>query len=341
MTRVTFFTGSSVVWGAEMSLLTIAEHSGNDVHLVTSHLPLAEEWTKRVNEHALTVRAPSGRVARILGFVRTALRSAWRGDSIIVFDFYLLPLFALLRPIIRMRGGHLIVDVHDAVDQNPRRAPYFWLMRFCDGAICISQYIAGQVHGVRKFLVYRPVEAPVMADIGSYGGVVGIVGQISPDKATDLAIRAAADVPSVAKVVVRGTASAHYTEYLEMILQLGHDLLGNRFVYEGRVDRSSTMTGLDVLATTNPAEPFGRVVAEGQLAGVIVVGPSSGGIAEIISDGVTGYVYNPRDRAALADAIERGIHAPAGMRDNARSAARAAFDPSAQAQQYLRKILEL
>jgi len=335
--RAVFFTGSSVVWGAELSLLTLAANSDERVHLVTSNAPLAEAWRASVGSEVEIVKARRGRLSRMLGFVRRTAQAAWNRETVVVFDFYLLPLFALLRPIFALRGGRIVVDVHDAVRANPRRRPYFFLMRAADLAICISEYIADQVSGVDKAVIYRPVESAQSGEQSPGTGVVGIVGQISPDKGTDLAVRAAA-VADVAHVVLRGSATDENQPYLQEVLRTAEDKLGSKFTFEGRVPRDRTMSAIDVLALTNADEPFGRVAAEAQLAGVVVVGPDAGGIAEIVEDGVTGYAYPSGDLAAFANALERAAVAPQSVRDRARAFANQAFDPAQQSRSYMRSV---
>jgi len=51
------------------------------------------------------------------------------------------------------------------------------------------------------------------------------------------------------------------------------------------------------------AEPFGRVVVESMAAGCPVVALDVGGIPEIITHGVDGFLVPPRDPAALVSAV--------------------------------------
>jgi glycosyltransferase involved in cell wall biosynthesis len=73
--------------------------------------------------------------------------------------------------------------------------------------------------------------------------------------------------------------------------------------------------------STRP-EPFGRVVAEAMACGVPVIATREGGPAEIVEDGVTGWLVPPRDPAALARQILQALATDAAsMRRAAREAA--------------------
>jgi glycosyltransferase involved in cell wall biosynthesis len=71
-----------------------------------------------------------------------------------------------------------------------------------------------------------------------------------------------------------------------------------------------------VSASTDP-EAFGRVVAEAQALGRLVVGPDHGGAKELIIDGETGWLTPPGDATALAAAIERALSFDAAARNRA------------------------
>lgn len=58
-----------------------------------------------------------------------------------------------------------------------------------------------------------------------------------------------------------------------------------------------------VVHTSIAAEPFGRVIVEGMLAGKPVVAARAGGACEIIEDGVTGRLVTPGDSRELAAAL--------------------------------------
>jgi len=72
----------------------------------------------------------------------------------------------------------------------------------------------------------------------------------------------------------------------------------------------AVMNDLDVLAVPSWEEPFGLVVTEAMAMERPVVGYCSGGLLEIITNGVEGLLVPPKDTTALADALITLLHNP-------------------------------
>lgn len=73
-----------------------------------------------------------------------------------------------------------------------------------------------------------------------------------------------------------------------------------------REDAYSIMGGCDVVLVPSTApEPFGLVAAEAQSLGRPVIASATGGLVEIVEDGVTGLLVPPGDSEALAVALEK------------------------------------
>jgi glycosyltransferase involved in cell wall biosynthesis len=78
----------------------------------------------------------------------------------------------------------------------------------------------------------------------------------------------------------------------------------------GRVDRQKLFqmfANADVVALPSWWEPFGLVCIEAMAVGALVVGSSSGGMREIITDGVDGFLVAPRSPEALADCLAKAV----------------------------------
>lgn len=138
----------------------------------------------------------------------------------------------------------------------------------------------------------------------------GIVGRIARWKGQHVFIEAFArafpDGPERAFVIGAPLFGSDDRAYEEEVRQLVRQLgLEGRVRFTGFVeDVPSWLAQLDVLvhASVLP-EPFGQVVAEGMAAGVPVVASRAGGPAEIIEDGVNGFLVAPGEAGALADVL--------------------------------------
>ena len=75
----------------------------------------------------------------------------------------------------------------------------------------------------------------------------------------------------------------------------------------------------DVFLMCSRAEAFGRVTVEAMMGGCLVIGANTAGTADLIDDGVTGYLFENGDAEALAARIEFAL----ANREQARAVARA------------------
>lgn len=125
--------------------------------------------------------------------------------------------------------------------------------------------------------------------------LVGYIGRLAPEKELDL-LTALADDPRYRLVVV-GTGpeearlrallpEAHFTGLLH-----GDDL--------GRAYAS-----LDLFVHTGRFETYCQSAQEALASGVPVVAPRAGGPIDVVADGVTGLLYAPGQRRALAAAVD-------------------------------------
>ena len=145
--------------------------------------------------------------------------------------------------------------------------------------------------------------------------VLALVGQITPWKGQEEAVRAIARVraayPSAilllvgeAKFVSRATRydNRSYLRRLhETVAELG---LGDAVRFLGEREQvPDILRACDVALLPSWEEPFGRAVVEAMAMGTPVIATSVGGPAEIIRDGVDGVLVAPRRTDELAAAI--------------------------------------
>lgn len=144
--------------------------------------------------------------------------------------------------------------------------------------------------------------------------VVGVFGRLASWKGQHVLLEALPQLSEDVHVVLVGEAlfggDASYKERLRrQARRLGVD---DRVHFLGfRDDVPRLMQACDVVAHTSvAAEPFGRVIVEGMLAGRPVVAARAGGAREIIEHERTGLLVEPGNPQALADALRRLLEQP-------------------------------
>lgn len=182
--------------------------------------------------------------------------------------------------------------------------------------------------------------------LGLDGGtlVLAVIGQITPWKGQDDAIRALAairDRGADAHLVIVGSAkfverttrfdNRSYERSLHALAESSG--VRDRVSFLGeRSDIPEIIRAADVVLVPSWEEPFGRVVVEGMAMGVPVLATSAGGPPEILTDGVEGRLLPPRQPERWATALEELAAEPearAAMGQSGRERALAHFTPAA------------
>ena len=105
-----------------------------------------------------------------------------------------------------------------------------------------------------------------------------------------------------------------------------------------RSDIAGLVTSGSIMVVPSRTEPFGLVAAEGQMLGRPMVASDTGGLPEVIENGVTGLLVPVEDAAALATAIASLIADDEKRRSfghAARERALRKFSPERMAREYL------
>lgn len=181
-----------------------------------------------------------------------------------------------------------------------------------------------------------------MLGVDGKSPLIGIVGQITPWKGHDTAIRAFGLIrqrhPDAMLLVVGdvkfsapGTSLDNYG-FLRGLHALIRDLgMTDDVVFLGeRDDIPQVMRALDVLLVPSTAEPFGRTVAEAMTMGTPVIATTEGGPSELLEHGVSGLLAPPGDHQAWATAIDQLVSdrpAARQMAQAARTVAQVRFEP--------------
>ena len=99
--------------------------------------------------------------------------------------------------------------------------------------------------------------------------------------------------------------------YVNSLHALARDLkVDAKLSFPGHVPPERIMAEIDLLVHPTDVESFGRVVIEGMAAEVPIVGAGGGGVAEIVTHGETGLLFQPDDSNDLARCIERMLRDP-------------------------------
>lgn len=108
------------------------------------------------------------------------------------------------------------------------------------------------------------------------------------------------DLPWSIEIIGDGPARAAVTAALAP--------LGSRVVYRGMLQDAAVADALaaaDLFVWPAINEAFGMALLEAQASGLPVVAGASGGVAGVVTDGVTGLLAPPGDTAAFAAAVRR------------------------------------
>jgi glycosyltransferase involved in cell wall biosynthesis len=132
------------------------------------------------------------------------------------------------------------------------------------------------------------------------GGYLAFLGRISPEKAPDAAIRIAAKAGMKLRIAAKvdKVDQDYFAEHIEPLLAQPHvEFLGE--IHEGeKGEFLGNAAGL--LFPIAWREPFGLVMIEAMACGTPIVAFRDGSVPEVIEEGVTGFVVDSEDQAAIA-----------------------------------------
>ncbi|HPN87868.1 MAG TPA: lipopolysaccharide heptosyltransferase II [Candidatus Omnitrophota bacterium] len=151
----------------------------------------------------------------------------------------------------------------------------------------------------------------VVSDRKSVGpkGTIAIIGRLTPLKGHTYFLKSMTKIVRqipYAKIWIIGDAPKNkraYKQELEVLVKrLG---LSNHVEFLGnRKDIPELLSQIDVLVlSTVTEESFGRVIIEGQAAGVAVVATKVGGVVDVIEHEKTGLLVMPKDTDGMANAV--------------------------------------
>ena len=139
----------------------------------------------------------------------------------------------------------------------------------------------------------------------------GYLGRLHPTKGIELLLRSLINHAGKRwELWIAGRGSSEYETQLK-----GACTLPN-VRYLGFVRSEEFLASVDVLVVPSVwDEPFGMVVIEAYTQGAPVIASCRGGLAEIIEEGKTGFMFDPRGSSSLEEILGRVIAEPAVLTD--------------------------
>lgn len=214
--------------------------------------------------------------------------SVW-GDDVIVFP-YSNPLFkSLVKRAIRR--SHRITATSECLRRAVER------LTVVEGEIEIIPFGID----LSQFAYVERNSGPVLR--------IGIAKSLRPKYGIDVLIDACAELSKTygnLELIIAG--KGEYEEaYKRKVERMN---LVDRVTFAGFVDHSELpefLAKIDifVMPSVSDGESFGVAALEASATGLAVVASRVGGVPEVVSDGVTGFLVERRDVNALADAIRR------------------------------------
>ncbi|WP_108682534.1 glycosyltransferase family 4 protein [Methyloceanibacter sp. wino2] len=147
---------------------------------------------------------------------------------------------------------------------------------------------------------------PQAQHLAVFGTISEGKGQLDAVKAVLALTQRGRDV----ELVLAGYPGRHYVAEIEDFISQ-HELVDHVRIVDFIHDPYPAMLAADALLVCSRNEAFGRVVVDGMKLGRPVIYTASGGIPEMMRDGVTGLSYMPGNVEELADRIEELANDPA------------------------------
>ena len=160
---------------------------------------------------------------------------------------------------------------------------------------------------VEHVLAAPPVNVHETFFLPHHAPVVGNVGALVPHKGQRHLIEAAhlvvQQLPDVRFVIL---GEGELREHLERVVHEHH--LEKHVLLPGfRIDVLGCIKGFDLFAMSSVTEGLGTSLLDAMACSKAIVATKAGGIPEVVDDGVTGVLVEPRDHHGLASAIVKLI----------------------------------
>jgi glycosyltransferase involved in cell wall biosynthesis len=250
-------------------------------------------------------------------------------------------LYGLL--LARLAGGACLIHAHTSYYRHDATRRDNWALRHADAVVGVSRFTADTyvhdaglaadrvfaVHNALDSVLFRP-DVPAAAraacrarlDVPADVPLIGCVARLSRWKGQATLLEALATVRRAvpnARLVLAGVSTdvspdgqGDYKDYLvRRMAALGLDGAVTFAGFVPQHEMPAFYAALDVLAHPAVEEPFGLALIEAMAGARPVVAVGSGGVPEIIRDGVDGLLVPREQPEAMAAALVRVLRDPA------------------------------
>jgi glycosyltransferase involved in cell wall biosynthesis len=252
--------------------------------------------------------------------LRLAVRVRRARPNLVLVNTVTIPGWLAAARLARVR---VLCHVHEAEESQPRpvrtvlAAPLLLAQHVVTNSEAARGAIVGVVPGLsgRTVVVHNgvagPAEPPVRHSGRSAAPVrLALVGRLSPRKGTDTAVEALELLVRQGRDVELALCGAVFPGYewfeTELRDRASTKELQGRVLFRGYVHPTwPELADADVVLVPSRHEPFGNTAVEGMLARRPVIASRVQGLAEVLTDDVTGLLVDPDDPVALASAVAR------------------------------------
>lgn len=232
-------------------------------------------------------------------------------------------------------------DVRIARSVSAMRPLARMVLQHSEYVTTVSKWLASDVQTFANHT--KTVVAPMPVEVGQFTPSVGrstdhilLVGRLNAQKGIAYAIRALAQMRVRATLDVIGDGPG-LEEYRALADELG---VGRQVVFHGHIPHDKIADFYQraaALVVPSTDEGLGLVAVEAQLCETPVVAFNSGGLPDVVQDGLTGVLVEPRNVSALASALDTLLSDPSvgrALGQAGRMAALAHFAPESVALRY-------
>ncbi len=248
----------------------------------------------------------------LLNFIR--LRNRIKPDVIIHTNFHHI---FLLYPVIPKKKN--IYWSHEIIVNSPFYKKLFGFFdNRVDYFVAVSEAVANSLRDILGKQKIRTIKNGINSPKAfsttrnrQEPFVLGIIGQVAATKGHDVLFKALGDLdPARFRLKIVGTGDIDYILALKaMADKLG---FGNSCLWSGYVkDTNEIYSDIDIaIVPSIIPDSYPTIVMEAGLRGIPVAASSIGGLAEMIHDGVNGFLAEPGNSEALRYAIDSIMNVP-------------------------------